>query len=142
MRYTINQIIHRMMHNHFISWIAILLFCIMCFVDCREKIKLENKVGIMAKILRPSIAKNGAKTFAYFYKGKKYLDSFTFDARYFSYGDKFLIFIDKSNPELWNMPRPINERHSLKDSLKFLQEGPMKFYVDSIDLSRLDSIEP
>jgi hypothetical protein len=78
------------------------------FFSCSTSIKPENKIAIIGKIIqRPTSAKNGAKVIVYYYLGKQYFAVSRFDARYFFYGSKFLMFIDKKNPDKWEILNPV-----------------------------------
>ena len=94
-------------------------------------------MAIIGKILKPSIAKSGAKTFVYFYQGKEFLDFASFDARYFSYGDRFLLFIDKYNPGKWEMSKSRIRLGSFKDIIK---DSSVTYYDNPSDMNKLDSI--
>ena len=78
------------------------LLCLIFFFEvnaCTSPIEPKNKICTVAKITTGKVfSKGGRKNYAYFYQGKLYLHSASFDAKYFTYGDMFLIYIDKTNP--------------------------------------------
>ncbi len=115
----------------------LLILILLSVLSCSQPIKPENKIGIIGKIVEPSVARNGAKTFVYFYKSKKFLDFTSFDARYFTYGDKFLLFIDKYNPDKWEMPKPNIHLGTFEDVVK---DSSIIYYKNSSDMNKLDSI--
>ena len=116
-----------------------LLIIIFTLSTCTSPIDSENKICTVAKITLGAVAsKNGAKQFAYFYRGKLFLDIARFDARYFTFGDMFLIFIDKTNPEKYEMLKP---RQKINNSRSFEKIDSINYYLDENDLNKLDSIE-
>ena len=116
-----------------------ILITIHTLYSCASQINSENKICTVAKITLGSVAsKNGAMKFGYFYKGNLYLDIARFDARYFTYGDMFLIFIDKSNPKKYEILKP---RQKVDDSRNFYKLDNINYYLDENDLTKLDSIE-
>jgi hypothetical protein len=106
--------------------------------SCKGEIKPENKIAIIAKIVNyPMAAKNGAKDFVYFYLGKKHVNFSSFDGRYFTHGDKFVLHIDRNNPRHWEIIRPLVK---FKGLMSFKQDAHTKYYLNENDLRLLDSI--
>lgn len=106
--------------------------------SCKPKIRLNERVAVVGKILAyPVAAKGGAEKITYVYLGKKYFDVARFDSRKFTYGDKFIMYIDRNDPDNIEIPRPVIKFRGLnyikpdeRDELALKQE----------DLQILDSI--
>jgi hypothetical protein len=123
------------MRKPFFSFAIFFLF----LISCKEKIKPVNKIYTVAKITKGQVfTKGGRKEYAYFYKGKLFLDVSSFDARYFTYGDMFLIYIDKTKPENHGNLRNLKKIYNSRD---FEKVDSVNYYLDEEDLIRLDSIE-
>lgn len=85
--------------------ISILLSVIL--FSCDNIIPPEKKVLTVAKLSgKPTFGKNGLKSYVYYFKGKEYFGTASFDAREFNYGDMFLIYIDNTNPHNVSEPTP------------------------------------
>ena len=118
------------------------LLCLIFFLTvnaCTSPIEQKNKICTIAKITTGKVfSKNGRKEYAYFYKGKLFLDVGGFDARYFTYGDMFLIYIDKTNPKKHENLRNLKK---IYNSRVFEKVDNINYYLDENDLNKLDSIE-
>lgn len=85
-----------------IKRILIMAFSSLLLCSCRHKIKLENRVLTMAKRDdKPTGAKNNLSSMGYYWKGKYYGDTNSFNALYSKQYDYFLIYVDKTNPDNW-----------------------------------------
>ena len=105
---------------------------------CKRQVKSEDKVALVAKIIdKPIAAKNGAKTIVYFYRHKEFRDDASFDSRYFTYGDYFVLFINKNDPDKIEIPRPTIRY----DGAKHLKTFGTAYYYDEADLKLLEEME-
>lgn len=115
------------------------LFYLILLVSCAEKIKPQNKIAVIGKIIDiPIGGKNGVKPIVYYYKNVKYQNHTSFDARYFTYGDKFILFIDKEKPRKMEIPYPTIRFENIED---FGKAGNVAYYFKENDLKLLDSIQ-
>ncbi len=119
--------------------ILILILFGFIFYSCSTPIKPQDKIAIIGKVIqRPTAAKNGAKVIVYYYLGKQYFAISRFDARYFSYGTKFLMFIDKENSDKWEISNPTIKLNSFDDVRKV---DSINYYTNEDDMNKLDSME-
>lgn len=79
---------------------------------------------------------HGNVTIVYFYKGKKYQDFRSFDARELTYDDMFLMFIDKTNPKHDEIP---NHPEKIADPRNFPQKSHIEYSLDEEDLKKLEN---
>jgi len=132
----LNQILQTMKKN---LSALLLLSLLVLYVSCGKPISKEDKIITVAKISTlPVFSKNGAKKVTWFYLGKQYFDTRSFDARRFTYGDKFLLYIDKNNPNHNEYLRPLVKFDNFTSLPKNL-EYPFK--LEEPDLMQLDRAE-
>ena len=109
------------------------------FISCKEKIKSVNKILTIAKRSDESVAsRNNRSKFKYYWKGKLYQDTYSFDARYSEQYDFFLIYIDKTNPDGWESFS--REDHGYSDTSFIPDSLRHKLYFDIADFILLEKI--
>ena len=119
------------------KYLIIVLLLILLFCSCHTSIKPENRVLTIAKRSDEAVgAKNNRSSLKYYWKGKLYGDTNSFDARYSKQYDYFLIYIDKTNPYNWDSygrgDNGYSDTSFIPDSIQ------QKLNIDSIDFSLLE----
>lgn len=115
------------------------LFLISVFVifGCGYKIKLENKVLIIARRSdEPVASKSSRGSFKYYWNKKLYKDSNPFDALYSKQYDYFLIFIDRTDPYAWLSYN--KEDYGYADTTLIPDSLRQNLFIDSSDFSLLE----
>lgn len=110
----------------------LLLFC-----NCRTEIKRENRVLTIAKRSdKPTATKNNRSNMKYYWKGKLYGDTNSFNTLYSKQYDYFLIYLDSTNPHNWisldKEDYGYSDTSFIPDSLRQM------VYIDSTDFRLLE----
>lgn len=120
------------------EFVLIYFFIIIVSQSCRTFIDEKNKVISIGKISTESTyMKNGNVKIVYHFKGKKYRDVASFDAKQFGYGNMFLIYIDKTDPFTYIIPEPKVKVFNLKDFVVKCNECK----TDTIDFRLTEAID-
>ena len=117
----------------------ICIYSLFFSLGCHTPITPENKILILARRSdAPVGSRNNRSSMEYYWKKKLYKDTNSFDGRYSTQFNYFLIYIDKTNPSNWESYT--KEDYGYSDTSNIVDSIRRKVYIDNADFSLLEQV--